>query len=212
MHNKALIGIILITILFIANIVYIGNKNFWFEQKNKYWTTLNSGDGVREGTLVTFSGLKVGEVMELSVNEDNRIRVTFTVRKFVAGKISRGSLVRVVRSMMIGEKKLEIVLGPRDAALIQNYGYIPGVDMREISDLLSGGEQLQRMMPQLERIVNNVDIITTSFANNPQMIEKLMKTLDEANILLRAMERSFLFKGNVQKIIEEDRKKELNKK
>jgi hypothetical protein len=205
MHNKALIGMIIIVVIFFANVIYIGNKNLWFERSNKYWTTLKSGEGLHEGTLVTFNGLKVGEVMALGVTDDNSIKVRFTVKKSLAVKIRRGSSVKVARSMMIGEKKLEIIPGPKENVQLNNDDYIPGVDMRELSDMLSGGDQLQRLMPQFERIINNVDIITTSFAENPQMAGKLTKTLDEAYVLLRAMERSFLFKKNVNKIIDEDK-------
>lgn len=206
MQNKALIGIIFITLLFAANVAYIGYKNLWFEPKNRYWTILKSADGLREGTLVTFHGLKMGEVTELSVTERNFIKVKFYVRKSMANKMTIGSMVKVTRSMMIGEKKLEIIPGPVDNALVENHSFIRGQDVREISDLLSGGEQLQRFVPQLERILNNVDIITSSVAENPNMIPKAMTLLDEANVLMKTVERSWLFKASYKDYIKEQQK------
>ncbi|MBN2160231.1 MAG: MCE family protein [Spirochaetes bacterium] len=207
MHNKALIGIIIITLLFAANVAYIGYKNLWFEPKNRYWTLLKTADGLREGTLVTFHGLKMGEVTELAVTERNFIKVNFYVRKSMAKKITIGSLVRVSRSMMIGEKKLEIIPGPVVNALVPNHSFIRGQDVREISDLLTSGEQLQRFVPQLERILNNVDMIMGSVAENPDMIPKVIKILDEANVLMKTVERSWLFKGSYKNFINEQKNK-----
>jgi phospholipid/cholesterol/gamma-HCH transport system substrate-binding protein len=186
----------LIVLLFIANVIYIGKKNLWFEPTNNYWTVLKSGDGLREGTLVTFNGIKMGEVTELDVTDDNLIRVGFAVRMSLAEKITSGANVRVWRSMMIGEKRLEIMPGIKGAAQLKSGSFIPGEDVRELSDLLSGGEQLQRLMPQLLRLLNNVDIITTSLAQNPDLMDKAGKLLDEAYDLLKTVERSWLFKSS----------------
>jgi phospholipid/cholesterol/gamma-HCH transport system substrate-binding protein len=207
MHNKALIGTIIIAVVFIGNVLYIGKKNLWFEPKNKYWTVLKYGEGLRDGTLVTFNGIKMGEVSDLTVNDDNMIEVRFYVRQSLAEKISADSRVRVTRSMMIGDKRLEVMPGARGAAPLKSNSYIPGEDVRELSDLLSGGEQLQRMMPQLIRLLNNIDIITTSVAENPDLIGKVGKIMDEAFVLLKTVERSWLFKGSYKEFQQEQQKR-----
>ena len=204
MQHKALIGTILIVLLFVANVIYIGKKNLWFEPTNNYWTILKSGDGLSEGTLVTFNGIKMGEVTELSVTDENLIHVVFAVRMSWAEKITSGSIVRVWRSMMIGEKRLEIMPGPKGSAPMKSGSYVPGEDVRELSDLLSGGEQLQRVMPQLLRLLNNVDIITTSLAQNPDLMDKAGRLLDEAYVLLKTVERSWLFKGSYKDFQQEE--------
>lgn len=207
MQNKALIGTIIITLLFIANVIYIGKKNLWFEPTNKYWTVLKTGDGLREGTQVTFNGIKMGEVTELNVTDENLIHVGFSVRMTLAEKITSGSTVRVWRSMLIGEKRLEIMPGVKGSAKLKSGSYIPGEDVRELADLLSGGEQLQRLMPQLLRLLNNVDIITTSLAQNPELMDKVGNLLDEAYVLLKTVERSWLFKGSYNEYMIEQQKK-----
>ncbi len=207
MHNKALFGTILITLVFAGNVLYIGKKNLWFEPKNRYWTVLKYGDGLREGTMVTFNGIKMGEVSELEINDDNTINVYFAVRQSLADRISAGSLVRVTRSMMIGEKRLEILPGATGAAPLPTDSYIPGEDVKELAELLTGGEQLQRMMPQLIRLLNNVDIITTSVAQNPELIGKVGTVMDEAYVLLKTVERSWLFRKSYLEYMKEQQKK-----
>jgi phospholipid/cholesterol/gamma-HCH transport system substrate-binding protein len=207
MQHKVVIGTILIVLLFIGNVIYIGKKNLWFEPTNNYWTILKSGDGLREGTLVTFNGIKMGEVTELDVTDENLIRVQFAVRLSLAEKITAGSIVRVFRSMMIGEKRLEIMPGVKGAAPLKSGSYLQGEDVRELSDLLSGGDQLQRLMPQLLRLLNNVDIITTSLAQNPDLMDKAGKLLDEAYDLLKTVERSWLFKSSYKEFQQEELRK-----
>ncbi len=207
MHNKALFGTILITLVFAGNVLYIGKKNLWFEPKNRYWTVLKYGDGLREGTMVTFNGIKMGEVSELEINDDNTIRVDFSVRTSLADRISADSMVRVTRSMMIGEKRLEILPGAKGTASLPTDSFIPGEDVKELSELLTGGEQLQRMMPQLIRLLNNVDIITTSVAQNPELIGKVGTVMDEAYVLLKTVERSWLFRKSYLEYMKEQQKK-----
>ena len=206
MQKKALIGIIVIVVIFIVNILYIGNKNLWFERKNKYWTVLNSGEGLREGTLVTFKGIKVGEVSKLDFTEENRIKATFTIRKSLAEKIYQGSLVKVARTMLIGEKRMEVVPGSKENDLIHDKGYIPALDLMEISDLLSG-DMAQKFLPSLESTLNSIDVITKSFAKHPDMGDKLVTMLDDANLMMKAMQRSFLFKKSIEAVKAERRRK-----
>jgi ABC-type transporter Mla subunit MlaD len=206
MHNKALIGSIIITLLFVGNVIYIGKKNLWFEPKNRYWTVLKYGEGLREGTLVTFNGLKIGEVSDLNVTDDNMINVKFTVRTSLAEKITASSVVKVARSMMIGEKRLEIMPGAPGEPALKNKSFIPGEDVRELSELLTGGEQLQRLTPQLLRVLNNVDAITSSLAENPDLMGKAGKIMDEAFVLLKTVERSWLFKASYNEYMKEQQK------
>ena len=210
MHRKAYIGVIIILLLFAANVIYIGHKNLWFEAKNSYWTVLHTGDGLRQGTLVTLSGLTSGEVTELQPTDDNMIRVRFILRASQAKWLTQGSYVKVSRPMMIGEKRLEIIPGVRGKQPVPDNGYIPGIDLQEVTDLLSG-DQFKQISPQLERILDNIDIITASLAKNRDMFDKIVVTLDEAHFIMRSMERSFLFKGAVNEVRKEDQKKMQNK-
>ena len=207
MHRNAMIGTVFIILLFIANVIYIGKKNLWFEPKNDYWTILKTAEGLREGTLVTFNGIKIGEISEMTMTDENLIRVKFTVRKPLAGKISGGASVRVSRSMMIGEKRLEILPGAPGMPPMADGSFVPGEDIRNLSDLLSGNEQLQQLMPQVQRLLNNIDIITTGLAENPEMMRKVELIMDEAYVLLKTLEGSWLFKGSYNNYMKELREK-----
>jgi phospholipid/cholesterol/gamma-HCH transport system substrate-binding protein len=206
MHKKALLGIILISIFFVVSVIYIGQKNLWFERKYYYWTVLNSGEGLQEGTLVTFNGLKVGSITNLDFTEDNQIKTSFSVRKTVAEKIRLGSEVKVVREMVIGEKKLEIVPGPPINDVIEKDGFIPGKDLIEISSLFSG-DKFQELLPNLEETIKNVDILMKSLASNPHLGNDITATLQEATLTMRALQNSFILKGSVAKVKAAQKKK-----
>jgi ABC-type transporter Mla subunit MlaD len=91
-ERKALAGIAAVA-LFIAYSVYeIGKRNFWFEAQNIYHTHVKNADGLRVGSVVTISGLRVGEVSALDVDEENNIAVTLQVRRTVASRLRRDSV------------------------------------------------------------------------------------------------------------------------
>ena len=62
MEKKAFFGLAGLSILFTVIFFVIGQRNLWFEPKNYYVTHIKDADGLREGSVVTLSGLRVGEV------------------------------------------------------------------------------------------------------------------------------------------------------
>ena len=87
LEKKALLGLLGVILFFTGSIVIIGNRNLWFETKNTYKTQVKDADGLRIGSQVVLYGLKVGEVISLIVDENNRIEVSFSVVKSLAGKL-----------------------------------------------------------------------------------------------------------------------------
>src|SRR4051812_42322037 len=105
LEKKALAGMGGIGLFVALAIWQIGKRNFWFEAKNTYQTRVVDADGLRVGSAVTISGLRVGEVSNLEVEEDNHIQVTMEVKRSVAERIREGSVANIFRAFIIGEKK-----------------------------------------------------------------------------------------------------------
>jgi len=137
-EKKALISMSSVFILFFFSFIIIGKKNLWFEKKAYYFTLVSDAEGLREGTQVTLNGLRIGAVTELKVNEDNKIKVFFSVTDSVKNKIRQDSVARVMRAMLIGDKKIDLIPGTKNAKIVAENGFVQGVDSHEIADLLSG--------------------------------------------------------------------------
>ncbi|MBT3585765.1 MAG: MCE family protein [Halobacteriovoraceae bacterium] len=137
-EKRVLILTTIVIGIFATSILIIGNRNLWFENKNNYKTTVNSADGLTKGSKVTFAGLRVGEVTHLSVNENNKIEVQFTVSSSLAEKIKNDSVARLIRAMSIGEMRIEIQPGTQSSPVVKPGNFIEGRDSMEITDIISG--------------------------------------------------------------------------
>ncbi len=137
-EKKAVLGVLLSCAAMIIAVLIIGKRNLWFEAKNSYFAYYHDVEGLTEGSLVTLSGLRVGEVEHLEVYSDNRIKVTFSVKNSLENKIRQDSMARQHRAFVIGEKRIDIVPGTTEAHQVENGGEIKGMDSMDLPDLVSG--------------------------------------------------------------------------
>ncbi len=137
LEKKALIGTFIISLLFIICVIIIGKRNMWFEAKNHYYTIVRDADGLREGSIVTMSGLRVGQVEQMLVSQKEGVIVKFSLKKSLSYKIKKGTKIYLFRAFIIGEKRIDISPG-KGAELIKNGEKIEGIDSLEIADLISG--------------------------------------------------------------------------
>ncbi len=168
--TKAFIGIFVVFSFALIFFIYLGIENMWFDNSKIYKTKLSEADGLRNGTLVTLSGLRVGEVIKLKVDDDNKIIATFKVKSSLAHKMKEGTIIRVVRSFVIGDKRLDITPGPKENAAIPEGGEILGIESFEIADLLSG-KKVGEMVGKMEALINGLNTMSTSFTLLSQKVK-----------------------------------------
>ena len=155
MEKKALIGMAGIAIFIGYSIWEIGQRNFWFEIKNTYFTTVNNAEGLRIGGVVTISGLRVGEIVAMDVDQQNKIRVTMEVRRDIGPKIRQDSEATFVRSFVIGEKRIEITPGSETSPALAEGGSVSIKESTDIADFMSG-RKLAEMLVQVESIIQSM--------------------------------------------------------
>jgi len=148
---KAIVGTLAVLGAFAAMVVTIGTKNLWFTTKVLYKTELSEGDGLHVGTLVTLNGLRVGEIEELDVNDQNKIAITFSIVSIHQKKMREDTIIQVKRSMMVGNKKLDIRPGISGAPLSPPGSMIKGQDSLEITDMFSGN-RFGTLMDRFDKI------------------------------------------------------------
>jgi phospholipid/cholesterol/gamma-HCH transport system substrate-binding protein len=109
--KKFFYGIIAFMIL--LNLVF-SNKNREVSNVNNYYATFNKIDGVSVGTDVVISGIKVGEVKEILLN-DNYPKILINVNKNLM--ISDDSSVSIQTDGLFGKKFLLIEVGGNETFL-----------------------------------------------------------------------------------------------
>jgi len=158
-EKRSLIGIGIAFLLFLAAVYEIGKRNLWFEPKTKYMTKVSDADGLRIGGYVTISGLRVGEISDLEVDEENLIAVTLNVKSSVAKRITEGTYVTIFRAFVIGEKRIELVPGESDSRELAPLALIPSRTTTELTDFISG-KKLTELMTNVESLIAGLNGIT----------------------------------------------------
>ncbi|MBT7767045.1 MAG: MCE family protein, partial [Bdellovibrionales bacterium] len=209
-EKKALVGVVTVVSIFVLSILVIGNKNLWFESKNHYKTILNSAEGLSVGSLVTLSGLRVGEIRSLSVDQDNRVVVHFTIRRSLANKVRKKSIAKVIRSFVIGEKKINIIPGPVSSLLVPDGGEVVGEDSTELTDLLSG-ENISVLVQKMESFSQGMEQWSTGLAEfsskvNPKQMASIYQQIHPtlSNINLVAKDGRYLFRAMRQQLFNDN--------
>lgn len=155
-EKKALFGMGAIMLFVSASVFEIGRRNLWFEIKNHYHTYVKDADGLRIGSLVTMSGLRIGEVVDLSVDENNRIRVAMAVQQKIAPRLRRDSVASTVRLFIIGEKRIDLSPGTASEPILEDGAELPGKELADLAEFMSG-RKLAELMAQVELLITSLN-------------------------------------------------------
>jgi phospholipid/cholesterol/gamma-HCH transport system substrate-binding protein len=158
-EKRSLIGIALAFGLFMTAVYQIGKRNLWFEKKTQYRTKVTDADGLRIGGYVTVSGLRVGDIAALEVDEQNDILVTMSIKSSIARRITDGSHVTVFRAFIIGEKRIELIPGDEGGAPLKAGSLLPSRTTTELTDFITG-KKLTELMTNVESLIAGMNAMT----------------------------------------------------
>ncbi len=143
----------------------------------QYFATFSNISGLNRGADVRFGGVKVGRVIALETDSEDRalIRVTAEVDGDVP--VNHGSVASIDQITLTSSKHLEISTGEPDAALHE------GGDL--LNSLSSTGAfglpDLQGVVGRLENLLDGLNVVVgVKDPDDPEAVDlaELMKTLD----------------------------------
>lgn len=165
--------------------IAVGVKKGWFSTKISLYTTFEKGDGLYPGTAVLISGLRAGQVDEVELTEDNRIRVRFSVKEKFFERLKKDSEVQVLRPFVIGEKILDVTVGSPDAGSLKPGDTLVAKDSTDLLEILSG-RNLGANLNILAKVMDNLRIVAEAFTD-PKRSEALVKTFDQVQPMVKNM-------------------------
>lgn len=189
-EGKALFWIITVLGAFVFAVIYTGKKNLWFEPSHVFFTVVDDAEALTPGSLVTLAGLRVGEVENLEVDDDNRIRIRFTVRSSLAHKIRRDATAVISRPFLIGEKRIRVLPGSSVQPVLPHLGSMQGRESVAVTDIISG-HKVEDFLARMDGFLSRMDAILAGI--NPKDVEavagRLSPTLDSVHRLTRILEK-----------------------
>ena len=161
-------------------------KKNWFEEKVYFMTYTESAANLRVGSSVLMSGLKIGKVEKIELDETHKIKITFTVLKDYSNQVTEGVKVHFIRPFIIGDKALSLIPGQWGAKMLAEGETLPVYESLDLLDVLSG-QKIEGVLTKIDSILNNLDqtlIIGKDIAHQVGDKKKIKKTLDDLNFAM----------------------------
>ncbi len=194
-NSKVKIGVLaVLTIAVLFWGINFLKGNDIFSNVNKYYINYENIQGLSLSSAVYVRGLKVGQVKEISLNNENydNILVQITVEDKI--KIPKGTIARIFSSDLMGTKSIELRMG-KSFSMLENGDFL----IPEIEESLGNQVKLQ-MVPlkmKAENLMGSFDsalvVIRSVFSDNTKEdfrksisgikltfdnLQRLSKTLD----------------------------------
>ncbi|MFN4244896.1 MAG: MlaD family protein [Brevinematia bacterium] len=169
-------------ILLFVLLLLSGRANDWFRGRVSYYTILNIASDVSPGKKIYYKGIVIGKIDRVVLLEDDRFKVFFNVYVEYTNKI-RSDSIFLARSELLGGKKFEIIPGSETAEFTKQGEMVYSIDTYE-GKILAKLKGYYSPEEDINRIINNVSLITSFVLNYVSDSGELTKTLKNLNVIL----------------------------
>lgn len=158
LSHEAKVGMFfIISIALFGIMIEVGNRWKLFDKGIPYITYLSSSTGLKQGDAVKLSGVDVGTITKISV-QDNRVRVDFEVKP--GTQIKSDSVAGIRMTNMLGGQFLGLSFGSEKSSELAAGSTIKSIDSAGIDALMDNVGALTRdareMILELNRNQNEV--------------------------------------------------------
>ena len=140
-------------IFLLGGILMVGNLHETFKKKMQLVTIFDEVNGLQTGGNVWFSGVKIGKVREIRINENRKVLVALDIEENVQRYILRDAKTKIGTDGLIGNKVVIIYGGTENSETVRD------------GDTLRVGStySTENMMNTLQKNNENLLMITTDF-------------------------------------------------
>jgi len=161
-RKEKIVGLfILVPLLILSTVFYfIGRNQYLFEEKYSIRAVFPEAEGLKPGTQVLLSGITIGSVVSVQLNEQNKVEAILKIRKRFQEKITQNSKARAAKTGFIGELSVKIIPGKPSDYFLTDGEEIPVEQPVTIAQLI----------PHVKPILENAERIVTRLSD---IIEKV---------------------------------------
>ncbi|HLV77256.1 MAG TPA: MlaD family protein [Marinobacter sp.] len=155
--------------------------------------------GLSKGNAVLYSGIPVGDVVDLTLAPDNPAHVRVLVRVRDDIPVRTDTRAELVLANITGSMSIQFTGGTADAPVLQGEQDNPPLITAErstFSNLLNNGEamlsQAERLLTSMNRLLNeeNLANVADILDNSRQATESLLASRDDMQALLEQFDRA----------------------
>ncbi|MDT5009120.1 MAG: phospholipid/cholesterol/gamma-HCH transport system substrate-binding protein [Mycobacterium sp.] len=205
-----------VMVLVAAALVVIFGQ-FRFASSNTYHATFDNASRLKSGDDVRISGIPVGSVQDIGLDNANKVQVAFTVDKRYQIYTSTKAVIRYQN--LVGDRFLEVTSGPGELRKVPPGGTIAHTDPALDLDALLGGlrpvlkglngekintignaviELLQGQGGALSNLLSNTGAFSQSLADRYQVISDVIHNLN--TVLTTVDQKSAQFDASIDQL------------
>ncbi len=178
----------------------------WFLPREKFFIRFPTANGLFVGTPVLLTGLKVGEVKSVDLDDEGRVEVSISVLSKYASQLREDASAVSERTFVIGEKIIALSPGSKDKPILSPGSELAGKEAMEITDILSGGhmaryfETFELLMEQLRVLVGEAGSEDANLASLYRQLHRSLKSFEGLAQDVRVM-KSEVFASSDSKVL-----------
>lgn len=202
----------------VGMIATVGRGQNWFRKHNYYFAVYKEGYNLQPGVKVKLLRTDIGEVTEVELTDDNRVKVEMRILEMYASRIRTDSRAAVESPTFIGSEYISIIPGTPKSKVIEPGGQITSKEKKSIGDYLeelevehklllveemmesvaSIAEQLQHPEGPLFGTLGNLQDLSGAIAEGQgtvgrivmkeELYDKVMAELDSINNILASVQ------------------------
>ncbi len=189
----ALVAITGVVILFVGMNFLKGKRVF--SDDNIYHIVFDDISGLSASSPIFANGFKVGRVSAIDYDYSGKGDIIATAELNKELKVPNGSYAEI-ESDMLGNVKVNLVLGNRKNGFLEPEGRIPGsINAGTMGKAAGIIPQIQQLMPKIDTLLTNLNTITAnpaiaqSLHNAQQISSDLTITTRELNTLMSQLNK-----------------------
>jgi phospholipid/cholesterol/gamma-HCH transport system substrate-binding protein len=157
--KTGLFVVIGIAVLLVSIVIFGGGRKF-FRSYNLYSVEFKSTQGLARGSIVSLSGIEVGNIGEITINEKSALVAQIKIDKEYAELITDQAQATIRTQGALGDKYIYVTPGEVKGHVIPPGGVIPSETEPDLIDLITQGKG-----PDFSVIFNTVRELNTLLNN-----------------------------------------------
>jgi phospholipid/cholesterol/gamma-HCH transport system substrate-binding protein len=180
---EAVVGAFVIGALaaIIALVVYIGSENDLFAEMYHLRFRAASGSGIQKGMPVKLSGLRIGRIQMISLDEQAKVIVRMKIDRLYFKWIRTDSTASLLKEGIVGDSIIKISVGSAGRPALANDDFLPFAEEKGLNDIaLEFSDSAKAVLGEVRQ--------TIAYINDPQgdvkrtlaNVQRLSATLEES--------------------------------
>ncbi len=151
-ERKAGLVILITIVALITTFLVLGRERDFFKKRYNLVATFTHGGNIDKNTGITLAGLKVGNVVDIYINKDNKINVVMSIQNEYHELVRKDSVATLVYSLLTGSV-IDISIGSKDQPGLEDGDSITSAETTEVADTV-GVKILLPKSVNLNKLIN----------------------------------------------------------